>query len=217
MRHGVHALCGTLTLVAVAAACRSAAAAPCAGTDACLQVIDASQHSTRTLSARFEQTKHLSLLAEPLVTSGEFAFRHPDQFMWRVTEPPFTVRIDREGIHLPDHAGAKDELAALAPFSAMMRQLSGLFTGSLTAVRDTFEVTAAPDGDGVRVHLVPRESQLQHMFRSIDMSFVPPQWVVTTIHFEEALGDSLDIAFSDIHRNDVTANAALDATPSRHE
>lgn len=217
MRHGLHAVCRAVTLVAVAAVCRSAAAVSCAGTDACLQVIEASQHGTRALSARFEQTKHLSLLAEPLVTRGQFAFRHPDQFVWHVDEPPITVRIDRDGIHLPDHPGAKDEMASLAPFSAMMRQLSGLFTGSLTAVRDTFEVTAAPDGDGIRVHLVPRESQLQHMFRSIDMSFVPPQWVVTRIHFEEALGDSLDIAFSDIHRNDDTASAALDATPSRHE
>jgi len=207
----------TVALVAVSELCRADAAVPCAGTDACLNLIETSQRTTRALSARFEQTKHLSLLAEPLVTRGQFAFRQPDQVMWRVDEPPITVRIDRDGIHLPDFPGAKDEMAALAPFSAMMRQLSGLFSGSLRDARDTFEMTAAPDAGAIRVHLVPRSAQLQHVFRSIDMSFVAPAWVVTTLHFEEALGDSLDITFSDIHRNDAVADAALGATPSRHE
>lgn len=217
MRSGVRAARVALALIAVGSVCRAAAPAPCTETVACLQLIEASQRTTRTLSARFEQTKHLSLLTEPLVTRGHFAFRQPDEVMWRVDEPPITVRIDRDGIHLPDVPGVKDEVAALAPFSAMMRQLSGLFAGSLSNVRETFEVTAAPDAGAIRVHLVPRDPQLQHMFRSIDMSFVGPEWVVVTIHFEEALGDSLDIAFSDIHRNDAVANAALDTTPPRHE
>ena len=207
----------TLALVAACRMCRADAAVSCAGTDACLSLIETSQRTTRTLCARFEQTKHLSLLTEPLVTRGQFAFRQPDQVMWRIDEPPITVRIDRDGIHLPDLAGAKDEMPALAPFSAMLRRLSGLFSGSLRDVHDTFEITAAPDAGAIRVHLVPRSAQLQRMFRSIDMLFVAPEWVVTTLHFEEALGDSLDIAFSDIHRNDAVATAAFDMTPIRHE
>jgi len=206
----------TVALVTVCGVAR-VDAGPCAETDACLQLIETSQRTTRVLCARFEQTKHISLLAEPLVTRGQFAFRQPDQVMWRVDEPPITVRIDRDGVHLPDLPDARDETAALAPFSAMLRQLSGLFSGSLRDVRETFEVTAVPDAAAIRVHLVPRAAQLQHMFRSIDMLFVAPEWVVTTLHFEEALGDSLDITFSAIHRNDAVASAALDATPSRHE
>jgi outer membrane lipoprotein-sorting protein len=203
--------------VIVVAAGGAAAAPPCTGTDACLQLIEASQRTTHALAARFAQTKHLSLLAEPLVTRGQFAFREPDQVLWRIDEPAITVRIDRNGIHLPDVPGLKDEVAALAPFSAMMRQLSGLFTGSMSAARTTFEVTAAPDGGAIRVQLVPRDAQWQHMFRSIDVWFAGPEWIVAALHIEEALGDSLDIRFSDIHRNDTVANAAFDVAPSRHE
>jgi hypothetical protein len=200
------AITGTATALAV-----------CESTDTCLRVIEESQRATQTLSARFEQTKHISLLAEPLVTRGQFAFRQPDQFLWRVSDPPITVRIDRDGIHLPEIPEAKAEVAALAPFSAMIRQLSSLFSGSLTAVRDTFEVKAEADGGAILVHLVPRQAQWQHTFRSIAMSFIGPPWVVTTIHIEEPLGDSLDIAFSDTHRNDAAANAAFDAAPHLHE
>jgi hypothetical protein len=204
-------------VVAAVVAGGGAAAAPCAGTDACMQLIETSQRSTRALSARFEQTKHLSLLTEPLITRGQFAFREPDQVLWRVDEPAITVRIDRNGIHLPDVPGLKDEVAALAPFSAMMRQLSGLFTGSLSAVRTTFDVTAAPDGGAIRVQLVPRDPQWQRMFRSIDVRFAGPDWTVTALHIDEALGDSLDIKFSDVHRNDAVAHAALDAAALHHE
>jgi outer membrane lipoprotein-sorting protein len=206
-----------VAVVAVGGSCRAAVAAPCVGTDACLQVIEASQRTTRALSARFEQVKHLSLLNEPLVTRGQFAFHEPDQVLWQVDDPPIMVRIDHDGVHLPDLPGAKDEVAALAPFSAMMRQLSGLFTGALSTVRNSFEVSAAPAGDAIRIHLVPREAQWQRMFRAIDVSFAAPDWVVATIHIEEALGDSLDITFSDVHRNDDVANAALGAVPARHE
>ena len=159
MKPAVRAVRIAVGFLAVGGLPRVAAAAPCMGTDACLQVIETSQRTTRALSARFEQTKHLSLLTEPLVTRGQFAFRQPDQVMWRVDDPAITVRIDREGIHLPDLPGVKDEVAALAPFSAMMRQLSGLFTGSLSSVRNTFDVTATADGGAIRVHLVPREEQ----------------------------------------------------------
>jgi len=204
-------------LFAICGICRTTLGAICEGTDACLQVIEASQRTTRTLSARWVQTKHLSLLTEPLLTRGQFAFREPDQVLWRVDDPAITVRIDRNGIHLPDLPGVKDEVAAMAPFSAMMRQLSGLFTGSLSSVRNTFEVSAALEKGAIRVHLMPREQQWQRMFRSIDVSFAEPQWVVATIHIEEALGDSLDITFTDVHRNDAIANAALDTVPAPHE
>jgi hypothetical protein len=213
----MRAVCVLAVLLAVCGVCGAALGAVCEGTDACLQVIEASQRTTRALAARWVQTKHLSLLAEPLVTRGQFAFRTPDQVLWRVDDPPITVRIDGQGIHLPDLPGVKDEVAALAPFSSMMRQLSGLFTGSLSGVRNTFEVTAAPQQGAIHVHLVPREQQWQRMFRSIDVSFAAPEWVVATIHIEEALGDSLDITFVDVHRNDALANAAFDPLPARHE
>src|ERR1700675_1665596 len=190
----------TVALVTVCGVSRVDAGA-CAGTAACLQAIETSQRTTRALSARFEQTKHVSLLAEPLVTRGQFAFRQPDQVVLRVDDPALTVRIDRDGIHLPDLPGAQDEVAALAPFGTMMRQLSGSFTGALSTMSSAFTVTAAADGNVIRVTLVPRDAQGRRTIGAIDLSFAGPNWVVAKIHIEESLGDSLDIVFSNVHRN----------------
>jgi outer membrane lipoprotein-sorting protein len=187
------------------------AAALCDSTEACLRVVEESQRSTRALTARFEQTKHLSLLAEPLVSRGRFAFKQPDQVLWQMEEPSFTVRIDQQGVHLPDLPNAQAEVAAMAPFSAMLRELSGVFTGSLSNVRRTFEVQAEGDVAAIRVRLVPRSPQWQRMFRAIELSFATPDMVMKTIRLDEALGDHLEIVFSDVHRNDAVADAAFDA------
>lgn len=143
------------------------------------------------------------------MSRGRFALKPPDQMVWQVDDPAITVRIDRDGVHLPDVPQASADVAAMAPFSAMLREMSGIFTGSLSAVRTTFEVTAHGDATAVRVHLVPRSARWQHMFRSLDLTFATPDLVMQAIHIEESLGDSLDIAFSDIHRNDAVAEATF--------
>jgi outer membrane lipoprotein carrier protein LolA len=187
----------------------AAASAACNNTDACLRVIEESQRSTRVLAARFEQTKHLSLMADPLVSRGRFGFKQPDQVLWQIDEPPITVHIDAQGVHLPEVPNAAAEVAALAPFGRMMRELAGVFTGSLQAVRRSFDVRATGDDAGVRVQLAPRNPEWQRMFRAVDLTFAGPSLTLQAIHLDEALGDSLDIVFSDVHRNDDTANAAF--------
>jgi len=195
--------------VAFLALMASRAWAWCDSTDACLRAIEESQRSTRALSARFEQTKHLSLMNEPLVSRGRFAFKQPDQVLWQIDEPAITVRIDRNGVHLPNLPNAEAEVAALGPFSNMMRELSGVFTGSLGTVRKNFDVHANGDAAAIHVRLVPRNAQWQRMFRSVELSFAMPDLTMKTIHIDEALGDSLDIVFTDVHRNDAVAEAAF--------
>jgi outer membrane lipoprotein-sorting protein len=185
--------------------------AVCESTDACVRAIAASQRETRTLAARFEQTKHLSLMSEPLVSRGQFAFKAPDQVLWQIDEPKVTVRIDQHGVHLPDLPNAEAEMAALGPLGEMMRELTGLFTGSLGSVQKSFDVTATGDAAAIRLRLVARSSRGPQMFRSIDLTFAAPALVIDTIHIDEDLGDSLEIVFSDVHRNDAVADAAISA------
>jgi len=197
--------------VAVLMTRAAAAWAVCASTAACLQAIEESQRATRSLSAQVVQTKHLSLLAEPLVSRGRFAFKAPDQVLWQLDDPKVTVRIDRQGVHLQDVPNAETEVAALAQFGEMMRDMSGMFTGSLARVQRTFDVVASGDAQAIHVRMTPRSEQWQRMLRSLELAFAMPDLIMHTIHIDEALGDSLDIVFSDVHRNDAAAEAMLAA------
>ena len=194
-----------------------AAWAVCNAAEACLRAIEDGQRATRTLSARFEQTKHLSLLAEPLVSRGRFAFKAPDHVLWQIDEPKVTIEIDARGVRLPDVPNAEGEMAALAQFGAMMREMSGMFTGSLTSMQKSFSVTAGGDATSIHVHLAPRREEWQRMFRSVDLTFATPDLVMRAIHIDEALGDSLDIVFSEVHRNDDAAEAVFGAGAAPHD
>jgi len=207
----VHTLVFGAALLLARAATTHAA---CDSTESCLRAIEDSQRATRTLSAHVEQTKHLSLLAEPLVSRGRFAFKAPDQVLWQLDDPKVTVRIDRQGVHLQDLPNADAEVAALAQFGEMMRDMSGMFTGSLSRVQKTFEVAATGDALAIHVRMTPRSDQWQRMFRSLELTFAMPDLVMHTIHIDETLGDSLDIVFSDMHRNDAVADAVFGASPS---
>lgn len=185
----------------------------CLDTDSCLRVVEAKQSTTVVVSARFEQTKFLSLMAEPLVSRGRFAFRKPDQVLWEVEEPKLTLRMDGKGLHLPDVPGANEEIAAVAPFGKMMREMSGLFSGSLRAMQRGFEVQATAVPDGIDARLKPKLEQWRRMFSSITISFRGTDLVMQSLRIEEAQGDRLEIVFSDVHRNDATAAAVLAAQP----
>jgi outer membrane lipoprotein-sorting protein len=185
-------------------------AAVCETAAACRRAIEASQRDTRTFSARFVQTKHLSLMSEPLVSTGRFALR-PGEVLWVLDEPRVRVRIDRDGVHVPTMGAA--EQADLAPFGALFRELAAVFTGSWDRLEDSFAVSVTPEEHAVRVRLTPRSAEWQRVFHAMDLSFTTPTLVLSAIRLEESLGDSLEIQFSDIHRNDAVAAAAFAEQP----
>jgi len=202
---------GSMTVLVASLIAAQVAAAACETPQSCLEAIGASQRDTRVLSARFVQTKRLSLLTEPLISTGRFAFRQPGELLWELDTPRVTVRIDKSGVHIPDVPAA--QYADLAPFSGMMRELSAVFTGSWDRVEASFTVTVMPEPNVVRVSLVPRNPEWQRMFRAMELSFLRPDLLIHTIRLDERLGDSVEIAFSDIHRNDAVAAAVLDTAP----
>jgi len=185
-------------------------AAPCADPEACLRLLEQNQKSLQVMSARFEQTKYLSLLSEPLVSRGRFAFRSPDQVLWEVDDPPLRIRIDGKGVHLPDVPGLKEEAAAMAPFTNLLREMGGVFTGAVTGLRRSFDVATVPQSDGIDLQLTPRTPQGRRMFSAIEVSFRGADLQIASMRLREALGDRLEIRFSDVHRNDAAAAAAID-------
>ena len=186
-----------------------AAAVVCDSTESCMRLIEAQQRSTRSLSAKIVQTKHLSLLDEPLINRGRFAFRAPDQVLWQLDDPALTVRVDSAGIHVPGRPDVEKEVAALGPLSRVMREFSGLFTGDVAAMGKAFGIRAHGTEDTIVIEMVPQEETWRRMFQKIELTFAAPSYTIRSIRLEESLGDRLEIAFSEVHRNDSVADAAM--------
>ncbi len=52
-----------------------------------LERIARAASGVETLEGRFEEEKHLSLLEDPLLSSGRFYFEPPDRLLWETLEP----------------------------------------------------------------------------------------------------------------------------------
>ena len=191
-----------------------ASSAPCGNTTECVRLLAERQRATWAVAARFEQTKHLSLLTEPLVTRGRFAFKQPDLVIWEIDDPPTTLRIDGSGVHLQSSRLDKGDVAAVSQVGSLFRTISGLFTGALGDVERDFTVEASGDAETLRVHLVPRRPEWQRIATAIDMTFAGPASTVQSFHLQEPLGDRLDVVFSDVRRNDEVPAALFDPPPT---
>lgn len=188
--------------LALLSAAIAAGVPPCGSTRECLAAIEAAQSGTRTISARFVQVKHVSLLDEPLTSRGRFFFRRPDRIRLEIEEPVRTaIVIDGAEIHIPDLPESERKAMSMAPMAAMFTQLGALFTGSTAALEDGFEVKATGAGDGIDVVLLPRLESWRRLFRRIELRFAGAPLMTREVRLEDAFGDRLEVKMEDVERN----------------
>jgi outer membrane lipoprotein-sorting protein len=209
---------GGVAMVAACAVLGLAAAAPataCESTAACLQVIAAAQAQTRTVIARFTQTKHVSLLDQPLVSTGRFLFKRPDHIRLEIESPRIaTITITGRDISIPGMTEADKQQLGMTPMAAMFSALGAMFSGDTDALQRHFAVVAEPADGGIAVTLTPTVADWQRLFRRIALRFRAPDYVLTAMELDDALGDHLDIAMTEIERNRDLPDQLFAATPA---
>jgi len=186
------------------------ALAACAPTPECLEEIEQAHRDTRTLTARFVQTKHLTLLDAPLVSRGRFALKRPDRLLWRVEDPePLSVVIDGGELRVP---GGRPAMTG-APVAAVAGWLGSMFAGDVRSLERAFDVSAREDEGAVEVQLRPREAAWRRFFTVAELRFARPALTLAAIRLRDALGDSVEIELHDVRRNDEVPDStfAIDA------
>lgn len=185
---------------------------PCASTDACLARLAAAQASTTAIDARFVQTKHVSLLDEPLVSTGRFRFRRPDHVRLDIETPrPGTILIAGRSITIPGLDATEQRALAGSPMAAMFTELGAVFAGTLERAPAHFAVSARGDGEAIVVTLTPTAADYQRLFRSIEIRFGGPLIMVQSMRLDDALGDSLEVQLRDVRRNPDLPDAVFAA------
>jgi outer membrane lipoprotein-sorting protein len=201
----------------VAVAVRAAAAyGACDTTDSCLRAIEHAQADTQTIDARFTQTKTVSLLNEPVISTGRFLFKRPDCMRLEIESPrPATIIINGRDISIPGISTSEQQQLSTAPMAAMFVELGAMFSGSPAALRRHFEVAAQSTDGSIDVTLTPTLAEWQKLFRTIRLRFSEPDFVVSSMRLDDALGDHLEIAMRDVHRNaELPENAFQLPSPS---
>lgn len=186
------------------------AATACEDSAACLREIQRAQRQVRSLSASFVQTKNLALLEEPIRSTGLFAFRRPDDVLWRIDDPAFEMRVEGGRVQVP--AGEQDAMRSIPPgLQSLLDGMSAMFTGDIEAASRRFEIDAAKVDEGIAVRMTPKQAADRRLIANLRLTFAGPELALRRVELEESVGDRLEIVFRDIHRNDAAAEAAFAA------
>jgi hypothetical protein len=204
-------LSGLVWLLAIAAAPAHAA---CDSTDSCLAAIEAAQKDTRTVSARFTQTKHLSLLDEPLISTGRFVFKRPDRMRLDIDSPrAATILINGRDISIPGISDSDKQQLAMTPMAAMFTELGSMFAGSPAALRQRFQIAALPADGAIEVadaHRTGLAAAVSYDPAALHRTGL----VIGAMRLDDALGDHLEIVMSDVRRNQEIADSEFVAPPT---
>ncbi|MBX3024710.1 outer membrane lipoprotein carrier protein LolA [bacterium] len=201
---------GGLLLLLLAGA---AGAAPCDSTATCLAALNAAQAATRSVDARFVQTKHVSLLDQPLISTGRFRFRRPDHVRLDIETPrPSTILIAGRAVTIPGLPPSEQRALADSPMAAMFTELGAVFAGNLDRAPAHFAIVARADGDDIEVTLTPTAPDFQRLFRAITLRFAGAAPTVRSMRLDDELGDRLEVELRDVAYN-VDLPDALFAQP----
>ena len=122
--------------------------------------------------ARFVETRHLSLLSEPLESEGRLYFEPPDRLA-RVTTRPSQTRMVIRGERLSlrdDRPGGRLDLGGLAMARELVDNVKVVLGGDLATLRRRYDVSFGAGPDGWRLRLEPRASALRRFVEAIELA-----------------------------------------------
>ena len=154
---------------------------------------------TVTLSARFEQTKHLKALHDALVTTGQLHYRKGGRLIWH-TDPPSESDLVLEGttatLKMAGMSSAQAfDLSSEPGMGKVFETLRAVLEADLERLTPLFElqvIRARPLG----VSLKPRTETLARVLQAIRLDF-DDRYRLLHVSLREPDGDRTDIAFRD--------------------
>lgn len=187
----------------------------CQTTSDCLGAIQEACRDLSTLTARLVQTKHLSLLDEPLISTGRLAFKRPDRLLLQMESPrPLRIAMNGSRLVIPELGPEANAALDGAP-PAVLSRLQAIFAGDISTLEESFEIRASEDDAGIAVELEPRDPRMFNTVRSMELRFERPTLLLHTIRVSNALGDMLEIVLSDIRRNPALPDLTFAVGESR--
>ncbi len=148
--------------------------------------------------ARFRESRHLSILTDPIETAGMLYFAPPDRLARHVTWPGrSSVVIEAGRVSLRDETGQrvfefdKSEVAR-----ALVGNLMVVFRGDLESLRERYSIAFDSNAESWTLDLEPRSRALRSVIERIQFSGQGRN--LTAMETRESNGDRTIMRFSEI-------------------
>lgn len=157
----------------------------------------------RSMQCGFVQTKHMSMLADRMVSHGTMHYLRPDKLRWEYTQP-YTYLFLFNGTKV--YVGNKNRNNVMDTASnKLFREIAGIMmstvTGKALTDPESFSLDVEETGKEWRVTLVPKKKEMKRMFRQVMLVFHRTDASIAGVEIYEKNGDKTIISMSDVSRN----------------
>lgn len=165
--------------------------------------------ATKTITSDFIQYKHLDFLSNDIESTGEMAFKAPDNISWEY-ETPFSYKVlfKDEKLFINDN-GNKSKLDLGS--NKLFKQLNQLITASISGdmFNDTeFDIAYFKETGNRVVHFLPKDPQFSEFIKAFHIWF-SDQGAVNELKMIEPSGDYTRIVFSNRVENKAIPDAVF--------
>ena len=123
----------------------------------------ASLAGVESVHARFKEEKHLEILDEPLVMTGELRYRAP-HYLEKRTLQPHPERYELDGdwlvVETPDQGRRHIALRGAAPLRALVEAIRATLAGDLATLRRYYRIRADGRAEDWTLNLEPVDAQV---------------------------------------------------------
>ena len=163
-----------------------------------LKELAKARSSLKTLTAPFEQTRVIGLLAEPVKSKGELVLVRPDQLRWELFAPDDIVYwVNKSGVsYRAGKSGKPASVPRKGGFTAVLDDLMTFLGGDVAALSSRYEITTSAHSDGsISLVGLPKADDLKKHLKKIAMRSNAEKWGISSVEIEDASGDLSTIAF----------------------
>ena len=148
--------------------------------------------------AHFQESRHLSILTDPIETTGTLYFAPPDRLARHTSRPDrSSVVVEAGRVSLGDETGQRVfDLNSSEVARTLIGNLMVMFRGDLESLKVQYSISFDSDGDNWTLDLAPRSRALRGIIDRI--RFTGPSSELSAMETHESNGDRTIMRFSEV-------------------
>lgn len=168
----------------------------------------AASQKIQTIKSNFVQEKELSMLAEKIISKGNFWFKKESMVRMEYTQPfQYLMIINRDKVYVKD---AQKENKVSARSNKLFQQINQIMIdcmqGTMLSNKD-FQTRVFESKGTYLVEMVPVVKGLKDMFKHINVTIARNDYSVNSIEMLEVAGDNTTIRFTNKELNTTIQDA----------
>ena len=166
---------------------------------------------TETISAKFTQNKHVSILANDLVSTGNLYFKKPQLVKWAYTVPYiYSIVLDGQKITINDEGNVNSfDMSSSQVFEQVNNMIVSSVQGDILK-EEQFDIVYYQSGDQYLAELTPKIEALKKYLSKIEVYFNKTDFSVDQLVIIEPSEDYTRITFKEKQFNTALSDAVFE-------